>query len=257
MGLVNSGSLFDYPIATPLSPGPNPAVGQIMSGCSLVFYLSTTTTPLPVYGDGALNTSLGNVVTANASGQFPPIYLDPQFVYRVQLYSLPNGGGIKLQDIDPYVVPVVLSNRIVTSTKAGFFLNSVAPFAIVFTFLPVGIYQIDALVYFGAISSGAQGIKFTDGGGSAGVTGFIPGVGIATVPAASGSPIIQQFGSGIPLSIATIDVNPFGTGPDSAIFRYGIQVTNPGTYGFQAAFNSAVAGAQSWITGSVIFNRVG
>lgn len=96
------GSLFNYPITNPLSPGPTPAVGQILSGCSLVFYLSTTTTATPVFSDGALTVSLGNTVNANASGQFVPLYLNPNVLYRVQLWSLANGTGVKLQDIDPY-----------------------------------------------------------------------------------------------------------------------------------------------------------
>lgn len=102
---ANSGILFDYPITNPLSAGPTPAVGTILSGCSLVFYQTLTTTATPIYADGALATSLGNIVNSNASGQFVPLYMNPSIVYRVQLWSGNNGTGTKLQDIDPYVVP--------------------------------------------------------------------------------------------------------------------------------------------------------
>lgn len=101
---VPTGILFDYPITTPLSVGPTPQVGSIISGCSLVFYLTQTTTATPVYSDGNLAVSIGNVVNSNASGQFIPIYLNPLIIYRIQLWSQPNGTGIKLQDIDPYIV---------------------------------------------------------------------------------------------------------------------------------------------------------
>ena len=104
---LNSGVLFFDPIDVPLSSGPNPPVGQILSGCSRVFYQTLTTNPTPVYANGALSVSLGNVVNSNASGQFSALYLDPTVIYRIQLWSQPNGQGIKLQDIDPYVVPNV------------------------------------------------------------------------------------------------------------------------------------------------------
>lgn len=112
---ANAGILFDYPITNPLSAGPTPAIGQILSGCSLVFYLTTTTTATPVYSDGALAVSLGNTVNANASGQFVPLYMNPSIVYRVQLWSGNNGTGTKLQDIDPYVVPGIPSQAIIGS----------------------------------------------------------------------------------------------------------------------------------------------
>lgn len=87
--------LFFDPRARPLS-----IAGAILPGAILKFFLSTTTTPTPVYSNAALSVSLGAVVTADLNGQFPPIYLSPLITYRVQIYD----AGLVLQpngDVDP------------------------------------------------------------------------------------------------------------------------------------------------------------
>lgn len=87
--------LFYDPRARPLSLS-----GVILPNMTLSFFLTGTTTPTPVYSNSTLVTSLGTVVTADANGQFPPIYLSPLITYRVQMKDsagvlLPNG------DVDP------------------------------------------------------------------------------------------------------------------------------------------------------------
>lgn len=97
-----TGALFYEPLDKPLS-----AAGQVMAGAYRLFYLTGTTTPTNVYADGALTTPLSQVpgqaqpsCTADGNGRFNAIYLDPNIIYRVQLFSQ---GGILLQDVDPYV----------------------------------------------------------------------------------------------------------------------------------------------------------
>lgn len=87
--------LFFDPRARPLS-----IAGDILPGAKLLFFVTLTTTPTPVYADAALTTPLGVEVEADENGQFPPIYLSPLVTYRVQMYDaddvlLPDG------DVDP------------------------------------------------------------------------------------------------------------------------------------------------------------
>src|SRR5215469_5979489 len=92
--------LFYDPVARPLFAGlPLPMAYYN-------FYLSGTTTPAPVYQDASLttpfptNSSGQYVVTADGTGAFPPIYMNPNLVYRVQLYTSAN---VQLEDVDPYI----------------------------------------------------------------------------------------------------------------------------------------------------------
>ncbi len=67
-----------------------------VSGATWTFYLTGTDTPQAVFADEGLTTSLGNVVTADANGQFVPIYLDSSIKYRGVRVS-----GDETIDIDP------------------------------------------------------------------------------------------------------------------------------------------------------------
>lgn len=75
--------------------------GTQQAGCQLSFYLTKTLVLTNVYADGLLTTPRPQPIIADASGRFPPIYLDPATIYRYQLLS---STGILLEDIDPYVV---------------------------------------------------------------------------------------------------------------------------------------------------------
>lgn len=103
--MASTGQLFYDPIARPLS-----AAGQSMPGAYYNFYLSGTSTPATVFQDPALTlpyptASLnGNpgfsLVQADGTGAMPPIYLNPQLIYRVQLYT----STFQLtEDVDPYI----------------------------------------------------------------------------------------------------------------------------------------------------------
>lgn len=63
------------------------------------FFQSGTSTPLAVYADADLSTSLGSTVTADAAGKFVPIYFDASHAYRGVLKDAT--GAVTLHDIDP------------------------------------------------------------------------------------------------------------------------------------------------------------
>lgn len=90
-------TLFFDPQARPLSNA-----GVILPNATLTFYLTLTTTPADVYSDADLDTSLGNVVTADVDGRFDPFYLDASITYRVQLH---DADGVLRYDVDPYMPP--------------------------------------------------------------------------------------------------------------------------------------------------------
>lgn len=89
--------LFTDPRARPLT-----ASGEIMSGATLTFYQSGTTTPTNVYSDADLTTPLTNPVEADSAGRFPAIYLDPTVTYRALLH---DADGVLQYDVDPYAPP--------------------------------------------------------------------------------------------------------------------------------------------------------
>jgi hypothetical protein len=101
-----TGQLFYDPIARPLS-----AAGLAMPGAYYNFYVSGGTVPAIVYQDAALSlpwpaqslngsAALFSVVQADGTGAMPPIFLNPNIIYRVQLYT---SGWNLLEDVDPYV----------------------------------------------------------------------------------------------------------------------------------------------------------
>jgi Pectate lyase superfamily protein len=115
-----TGILFNDPQAKPLSTS-----GQFQPGSYYLFYLTGSTTPVNVYADGALTTPLSQTpgqaqpsCTADGFGRFNPIYMNPATIYRVQLYS---SGGIKLEDVDPYVVPLSANTALFGATSVTAF----------------------------------------------------------------------------------------------------------------------------------------
>lgn len=59
----------------------------IQPGWKVNFYLSTTTTPTPVYTTSALYVAHTQPVEADASGVLAPIYLDPSIAYKASVYD--------------------------------------------------------------------------------------------------------------------------------------------------------------------------
>lgn len=106
---MSTGQLFYDPYPRPLS-----SVGLTLPAGYYNFYYSGTTTPAPVYQDPLISnpyptqalppTGAGSgsyyVVVADGTGTMQPIYLNPQTIYRVQLY---NAANQLLEDVDPYI----------------------------------------------------------------------------------------------------------------------------------------------------------
>jgi hypothetical protein len=91
------GELFTQPYTQPLSNDGKVLAATAAGNAYRVFYLTNSTTLTPVFQDAALTTPYAQPVFANASGQFPPIYLEPETEYRSQLF---NGWGQLLEDCD-------------------------------------------------------------------------------------------------------------------------------------------------------------
>jgi hypothetical protein len=121
---MSTGQLFYDPYPKPLS-----TTGGALPGAYYNFYLSGTTTPAPVYQNGALTTpypaialpfivgnQIYNAVQADGSGLFQPIFLNPILVYRVQLYS---STGTLIEDVDPYIpqMPSVGNGQIILNAQ--------------------------------------------------------------------------------------------------------------------------------------------
>lgn len=61
--------------------------GLIRPSWKVEFFLTTTTTPTPVYTTSALSTTHTQPVEADAGGVLPAIYLDPSITYKASYYD--------------------------------------------------------------------------------------------------------------------------------------------------------------------------
>lgn len=71
---------------------------NVLSGATLTFTLTGTSTPTNAYSDSTLTTPVANPLSANAAGVFVPIFLDPLVSYRIVLKT---SAGAVLQTWDP------------------------------------------------------------------------------------------------------------------------------------------------------------
>lgn len=71
---------------------------SVVSGATLTFSLTGTSTPANAYSDSALTTPVANPLSADAAGVFIPVFLDPSVVYRVVLKTQ---AGAVLETWDP------------------------------------------------------------------------------------------------------------------------------------------------------------
>jgi hypothetical protein len=71
---------------------------NVLSGATLTFSLTSTSTPTNAYSDSSLSTPVANPLSANAAGVFIPVFLDPAIIYRVVLKT---AAGAVLQTWDP------------------------------------------------------------------------------------------------------------------------------------------------------------
>jgi hypothetical protein len=130
--MATTGQLFYDPIPRPLSP-----LGVAMPGAYYNFYVSGTTTPATVYQDAALSlpypaaslngsSPLFTVIQADGTGAFPPIFLNPQTIYRVQLY---NSTWSLIEDVDPYVpsMPVTGNGQLILDAQGEMTISAPLP----------------------------------------------------------------------------------------------------------------------------------
>jgi hypothetical protein len=117
-----TGQLFYDPVARPLS-----SLGLSMPGAYYNFYVSGTTNPAQVYQDAGLtlpypaaalngSSALYTVIQADGTGAMPTIFLNPETIYRVQLYS---STWSLIEDVDPYVpsMPVTGNGQLVLDAQ--------------------------------------------------------------------------------------------------------------------------------------------
>lgn len=71
---------------------------NVLSGATLTFSLTGTSTPTNAYADSGLVTPLANPLSANSAGVWVPIFLNPSVLYRIVLKT---SGGAVLQTWDP------------------------------------------------------------------------------------------------------------------------------------------------------------
>jgi hypothetical protein len=130
--MATTGQLFYDPIARPLS-----SLGVSMPGAYYNFYASGTTNPAVVYQDAALSlpypaaslngsNPLYSVLQADGTGAFSPIFLNPETIYRVQLY---NSNWQLLEDVDPYVpsMPVTGNGQMQLDPQGEMTINAPVP----------------------------------------------------------------------------------------------------------------------------------
>jgi hypothetical protein len=84
--------LFQLPKATPI------ASGVIVPGARVSFFLTTTSTPTPVYTTSVLSTTHTQPVEADAAGVLPPIYLDPTITYKA---TVNTAADVLIYTVDP------------------------------------------------------------------------------------------------------------------------------------------------------------
>lgn len=124
-----TGQLFYDPIPRPLS-----SLGVSMPGAYYNFYASGTTNPAAVYQDAGLtlpypaaslngSSPLYSVLQADGTGAFSPIFLNPETIYRVQLY---NSTWSLIEDVDPYVpsMPVTGNGQLQLDPQGEMTINA-------------------------------------------------------------------------------------------------------------------------------------
>lgn len=92
-----SGQRFALPYETVVGP-----TGAPLSGATLTFYLTGSSTLAETYADAGLTTGNPNPVTALSNGRFGDIFLDPSVTYKVVLQ---DGNGVPQWTADPVQAP--------------------------------------------------------------------------------------------------------------------------------------------------------
>jgi hypothetical protein len=90
---MNGYQIFTQPSQQALDTAAN-----VLSGATLTFSLTGTSTPTDAFSDPTLTTPVANPLSANAAGVWIPIFLDPTVTYRIVLKT---AAGAVLQTWDP------------------------------------------------------------------------------------------------------------------------------------------------------------
>jgi hypothetical protein len=102
--------IFSQPFVTLLDSNGNP-----VSGGTVQFLVTGTTTPASVYSDSALSTPNANPAAADSAGRLPNLYLDPNVTYRVRIF---DAAGALIRDVDP-ITSLTLSGLSFVQSGAG------------------------------------------------------------------------------------------------------------------------------------------
>jgi len=213
------GCLFAEPYTKPLVGGfPLPLATR-------TFYITGTTTAAVVYQDGYLMTPFGsNVVTADANGQFPPIYLDPSVVYKTVLTQ-----GVVLETADPVIQqPPSFASSVLTSSI------TVSSGSLVSTGLAVTIPQAGTYAFESYLevvnTSTATGIGINPGNSSQ-ITISSSSANLGTLVGSDNTPRSLYLTLNNILSINSIGVNGFWVRGVFTATAPGIFTMNWGTNG--------------------------
>ncbi len=108
-----------------------------MPGAYYNFYVSGTTNPAQVYQDAGLtlpypaaslngSSLIYTVIQADGTGAFAPMFLNPEIIYRVQLY---NSTWSLIEDVDPYVpsMPVTGNGQLQLDAQGELTINAPVP----------------------------------------------------------------------------------------------------------------------------------
>lgn len=100
----------------------NDEIGRTLPLSRLYFYETGTYNDKQVFSDKALTTPMSQPVVADGSGRFPPIYLNTDTSYRVQLKDrLDQDIGTYIDGVEPYIYPSSLGTAayVDTGTDSG------------------------------------------------------------------------------------------------------------------------------------------
>lgn len=225
--------LFRLPFVQALDSDGNP-----ISGATLTFYRSGTSTLASIYTDNTLDTLQANPITANAAGRFAPIYLDSTTTYRA---VLKDAGGATISDVDPVTLG---GGTLVTAFGAD--PTGVADSTAAFNLATGAADAWSTALYYGvSVSSGFYKI----GGGNTSVT-------VRKGQSLTGA----GFGS------TTIDASTFGTNTvptirgasGDTLSGYPVEVGNMLFLGGPSGFaNIEMTGFAGWKVRDVFFSAPG
>lgn len=208
--------LFTAPFVTALNLS-----GLPISGATLTFYTTGTSTLAAVYANSALTVALTNPVVTDAAGRFPAIYLATATAYRAVLR---DAGGAVIRDTDP------VSGSLASSVTVS-----------LFDFIDPSLYSaIRARTYAGDLSTQIQAAIT----GASGGTLYIPA---GKYPYASAPTVGKALRTRIVGENATLDAPPGGTingaelaftGTSGPGMTVGVADGNPDTTGYCTGFSA-------------------